>query len=168
MGIASGKPAGCSYDPINNRLFQNAPSVSGIPCMALANCICSLTPPCLETNGQLPNSDTCMCGTTPCTGTTGFYCYLPKQQCDKQINVDWLASCNSTQNHSFYQPNTESCSCMNDECYVNQAPNDPVCTIVSGERTGKCSCAAGWYKNSTGFCVACPGKYLFNLYVSIY
>ena len=47
---------------------------------------------------------------------------------------------------------------MNDECNVNQAPKDAVCTIVSGARTGKCSCAAGWYEDNSGVCVACPGK----------
>jgi len=169
MGKASGKPAGCTYDPQTNRLFQNAPSVSGTPeCTALNNCICFLSPPCLITDGQLPNSDTCMCGTTPCTGTTGLYCYLPQQQCAKQINANWLASC---KNAKGLEPNTKSCSCMNDECNVNQAPKDAVCTIVSGARTGKCSCAAGWYEDNSGVCVACPGKvFLFInfLYITNY
>ena len=85
MGIASGKQAGCSYDTQNSRLFQNSPSASGTPeCTALNNCICFLSPPCLITDGQLPNSDTCMCGTTSCTGATGLRCYLPDQQCGKQ------------------------------------------------------------------------------------
>ena len=164
MGRASGKPAGCSYDTQNSRLFQNSPSASGTPeCTALNNCICILSPPCLITDGQLPNSDTCMCGITSCTGTTGLYCYLPKQQCAKKTNVGWLASCNNAEG---LKPNTESCSCMNDECTVNQAPNDAVCTILSGERTGKCSCAAGWYENGAGVCVACPGKYL--LFICFY
>ena len=169
MGIASNKQAGCSHNTQKNILFQNAKtftSVSDPPeCTATHNCICFLAPPCLITDGQLPNSDTCMCGTTSCTGATGLRCYLPDQQCGKQKNVGWLAKCNNAEG---LEPNTESCSCMNDKCNTDNyfSIDHVVCTIVSGARTGKCSCAAGWYENGIGVCVACPGKYL--LFICFY
>ena len=166
VGSSSYKPApsavlppGCSYNTQSDYVFQNTQIDSGQPSCSVSNpCLCFLSVPCLITDGQLRNPDSCMCGTASCTEkASGLFCYLPTATCAKQKLSAWLGKC--VQTDGKFQ-NQVSCSCMQEECSYSSPAFNAVCKIEPGAKTGTCSCPAGRYEDNTGSCVACrQGKY---------
>ena len=151
------------------------------------NCVCLFAPPCLNSNGGLPNPTACVCGkNTPqkdlgswigkfseqlalCTDTTGFYCNAAGTAGDDGVRLSFCAhnpQCPSTDGSVVYTC-TSNTACTNDgsdACMCGSRDMENSHNWIVG---GSDFCTENTYctvisKISSGICNAKKGKALLT------
>ena len=155
-------PTGCVTSMSNSgskQLHYNTLSWASPSCSISTNvkgCLCEYTgAACAYGAGVTANPDTCACGLSVCTSTTGFFCTTSLSSCSTS------AACAITDGSAL---NTEKCSCGTADCEDSSlcfADENrcaiPNCAIIDGsaENLATCACGSATCTSSTGlFCDA--------------
>ena len=156
-------PPGCIMHSNGNPFF-NTLSTSTNACSDnyAVYCICLAAPACTHTDGTTNNNAPCLCGTSGCTSTTGYYCDSTYNQCAA------VPVCTSTDGTT---DNNAACLCGTTSCTsgsgyycdstYNQCATTPIleCTSTDGSVASDRTCVCG-----TSLCTSTTGYYCTSTY----